>query len=231
VVASEVPKAFEEEGVPVPGHMAALIPFANPHHPSDRGYVLIEPPFNAPLPIVVREGAVHTLQKHAGWKETRVVRLKSTVAGTKIVYERHPEGETPTAEALKSTRLTFHTQRFSNYHNAVTLAMVAVNQTPFIFARNEEGAIDTIVRVHLEKRQVEITRGGVRYPPVAFEKITPGSGWIHSVLSEVEQTDLAKRVHAENIHTVCARIEQVVAHEETLAHLRAWRLASLRKAA
>lgn len=222
IVGSDLPQAFHEAGVPVPGHGAALVPFANPNDKSDRGWILLEPGFNLPEPIVLR-GATPVDYAHQGQQEH--LRIYFEPRSNEIVFERRPFGKELSAEEVLAQRMTFRTDRFLNFDNSVTMAMVAVHQSPRIIGRDADGKFTAFLIVNLAKGRVEITVDGARTAPILFKDVDAEGACFAGVPGGAEA--LAAKLHVASPARLAERIRQVAMEEKSFSQLREQRLAHL----
>lgn len=222
IVGSGLPKEYIIAGVPNPGHMAALVPFKNPDAVDDRGYILLEPAFAPPEPIVLR-GTEPADLPHPGWHEQLHAYMRED--GQEIVIERRPDGKEVSAQEVEDLKLTFRTDEFLNYDNAVTRALLVSMETPRIVARDAVNTIAGYIVVNLQKNQVEMTMGKERAKPVPFSEIGADGAWLASAPGGAAA--FLELLHLPSAAYLAQRVHQVVREADTLKGLRAWHFADL----
>lgn len=217
LIGGEVPVDDRIQGVTPVKHVAAVVPFASPSNPKDRGFVFIDGPFCPGVPVVLRPGAKPVVMRQEGWRE--IHHIYQTKDGSQIILERHPFGSKLTPDEVRAKQITFKVERYDNPDNAITLPILVSDDRPFLYGFGPDGNIAAVVTVNLKKRCVEITVDDRRFEPVAFDKIDAGGKWLRAALPGGVK-GLVKKLHLDSADELTKRVHQIVAAERTLLALR-----------
>jgi hypothetical protein len=172
---SILPTAFQQKGAPEFCHVATLVPFENPEDSDDRGVMLMEPGFNFPNPIIIRDDGKPFTSKSGKdewkfWWDEDSQMICGEPQGVKFKNDKD----------RREKCVWFQREQFVNPDNAVTLPLLCVDRRPSILARDETGEVFAVLAINMQpkKDQVEIRIGELRQKPVPFQTAVTTDDWL-----------------------------------------------------
>jgi hypothetical protein len=172
LVASKLPPGIQQKGAPEYCHVAAMIRFQSPEDAHDAGLILLEPGFNLPGPIVVKEGRVTSLpQGEEVWD------FSLNEDCSEVICQPKPSaGAAWAAKKSREKRMIYRTDVFLNPDMSLTAPLLWMDGRPPILGRDEKGEVVAQIVINYAKSQLEFRIGKTRAEPISFEMIKASKG-------------------------------------------------------
>lgn len=165
IVAAKLPAKFEQELFPYYCHTAVIIRFKNPLSKEEGGYILLDPAFDIPVPILLDSN--HS-QQLIDMREKGKWLFKIGLKGAQdviVCYTNLNDLDNP------ATHMIYRTDQFANPIPASAIPMFLADKKPTLLSRNEEGIHYAHLNLELNKKAILVSVNYRRQEPISFHDL------------------------------------------------------------
>ena len=207
IVAAKLPTRYQQFALPQFCHTAVLIHFQDPQDPSCEGFVVLDPSFDFPVPIVLKKNEPTPFVCDMGEKGL----WEFSLTGDKIVCEIYNKQRASSKSFDEEEwRLVYRTDRLLNPIESSAAPMILADRRLSFLTRSPRGVSLAHLNVELNKERIVWDDQGGFFEPISFTKFINDT-WLFpepfASTLRLSQSDLF------------SKIERIIVSKETLDDL------------
>ncbi len=174
LVGAQLPAKYQQFAFPLYCHTAVMIRYQNPDESNDSGYIILDPSFDLPIPILINHETV--------FKYTRPGRDHWTMwlKDNQIMCQLAPFNELKNYVA-DDYLMIYRTDSFVNPIQASAIPMLIADRRLSLLSRDRTGKHFCSISVELDRNRVVWSIDQVQQPPIFFTDFLNGKTLPRSV--------------------------------------------------